>query len=255
MHRLLTGILLAGIAATPVLAAPPNKTDRGSAGVQHESRPQHSAPATSRRERAEPMHGGAQGQAQSPGRATVRIIKPTEAERPTPAQRIEDRKDGRKIPALESPRQVPPPKTQTRDLQTARPVPNVTPPPPVVSNVPKAGTQPPAKVEARPTPAPQWNVNWRNNHRYDWNKWRRHHRHRFHLYAYFDPFGWGYYPFSIGWRLWPGYYGNRYWIMDPWYYRLPSAPPGTRWVRYYNDVLLVDMWSGEVIDVIHNFFW
>jgi hypothetical protein len=36
---------------------------------------------------------------------------------------------------------------------------------------------------------------------------------------------------------------------------VPPAPPGTRWIRYYNDALLVDMWSGEVIDVIHGFFW
>ena len=28
-----------------------------------------------------------------------------------------------------------------------------------------------------------------------------------------------------------------------------------RWVRYYDDVLLVDIYSGEVVDVIHDFFW
>jgi hypothetical protein len=26
-------------------------------------------------------------------------------------------------------------------------------------------------------------------------------------------------------------------------------------VRYWDDAFLVDTWSGEVIDVIHNFFW
>ena len=48
---------------------------------------------------------------------------------------------------------------------------------------------------------------------------------------------------------------QRYWINDPYQYRLPYAPEGTRWIRYYNDVLLVDTWSGEVVDVIHDFFW
>ena len=28
-----------------------------------------------------------------------------------------------------------------------------------------------------------------------------------------------------------------------------------RWIRYYDDALLVDTYSGEVVDVIHRFFW
>ena len=39
------------------------------------------------------------------------------------------------------------------------------------------------------------------------------------------------------------------------YYRLPPAYGGTRWIRYFDDALLVDTYSGEVIDVIHDFFW
>ena len=39
------------------------------------------------------------------------------------------------------------------------------------------------------------------------------------------------------------------------YYRLPPAYGGTRWIRYYNDALLVDTYSGEVIDVIYDIFW
>jgi Ni/Co efflux regulator RcnB len=51
------------------------------------------------------------------------------------------------------------------------------------------------------------------------------------------------------------FFGNRYWINDPWRYRLPEVYGPYRWVRYYDDVLLVDEYSGEVVDVIHNFFW
>jgi Ni/Co efflux regulator RcnB len=128
--------------------------------------------------------------------------------------------------------------------------------PPVVSAVPRVGTQPPLRAERRLTARPQWTTGWRNDQRYNWSEWRRHHRSNFHLQSYRDPFGWGYQLFSIGWRLWPAYYNSSdYWINDPWMYRLPPAPPGTRWIRYYNDALLVDMWTGEVVDVIHGFFW
>lgn len=128
-------------------------------------------------------------------------------------------------------------------------------PPPVVSNTPSPNTQPPPPHTSRGHSSPNWNHNWRNNSRYDWNHHRRRHRSLFHLGFYFDPFGWGYNPYQIGWRMWPSYYSSNYWLNDPWQYRLPYAPPGTRWVRYYNDAILVDMWSGQVIDVIYSFFW
>jgi hypothetical protein len=28
-----------------------------------------------------------------------------------------------------------------------------------------------------------------------------------------------------------------------------------RWIRYYNDALLVDVYTGEVVDAIRGFFW
>ena len=39
-----------------------------------------------------------------------------------------------------------------------------------------------------------------------------------------------------------------------------AVPPalraaGHRWVRYWDDALLVDTWTGQVVDVIHSFFW
>jgi Ni/Co efflux regulator RcnB len=99
-----------------------------------------------------------------------------------------------------------------------------------------------------------WNRDWRNDRRYDWRRYRDHHRSVFHLGIYFDPFGYGYREFGIGYRLQPVYFGQQYWI-DPAMYGLPFPPPGAQWVRYWNDAVLVDMYSGEVIDVIHDFFW
>lgn len=124
----------------------------------------------------------------------------------------------------------------------------------VVSNVPRPGTEPPLRYEGDRHHSVNWNTNWRNDRRYDWRDFRRHHRDRFHFGIFIDPFGWNYQPFSIGYRMWPAYYGNQYWI-DPGEYGLPYPPPGAVWIRYWNDAILVDTYSGTVIDVIPGFFW
>jgi Ni/Co efflux regulator RcnB len=101
-----------------------------------------------------------------------------------------------------------------------------------------------------------WNRDWRRDRRYDWTSWRGRNRSIFRLSRYYSPYrNWGYNRFSIGFFLPSLFYSQRYWVGDPWQYRLPHAPPGTQWVRYYNDVLLVDTWTGEVVDVIYDFFW
>ncbi|HEX5237945.1 MAG TPA: RcnB family protein [Sphingomicrobium sp.] len=123
----------------------------------------------------------------------------------------------------------------------------------VVSNVPRPGTEPPLRVDGRHHQV-NWNTDWRNDRRYDWRDRRRHHRSLFHFGIFIDPFGWDYQPFSIGYRMWPEYYGNQYWI-DPGIYGLPYPPPGAVWIRYWNDAILVDTYSGTVIDVIPGFFW
>ena len=99
-----------------------------------------------------------------------------------------------------------------------------------------------------------WNRNWRNDIRYDWRRYRNNHRSLFNLGIYFDPFGYNYRRFDIGYRLYGAYLGQQYWI-DPALYGLPYPPPGTQWVRYWNDAVLVDMYTGEVVDVIRDFFW
>ena len=128
---------------------------------------------------------------------------------------------------------------------------------PIVSDTPREGTQPRIRVDNhRRDTTVNWSTrHWRNDNRYDWQDHRRRHRSLFHLGFYYDPFGWNYRPYQVGWRLWPSYYSSNYWLNDPWQYRLPYAPPGMRWIRYYDDAILVDTWNGEVVDVIYNFFW
>ena len=98
--------------------------------------------------------------------------------------------------------------------------------------------------------------NWRRDTRYNWSGYRTQHRDLYRAGRYYSPYSnYGYSRLSIGFFLNSGFYGNRYWINDPYQYRLPQAYGPYRWVRYYDDVLLVDIYSGEVVDVIHNFFW
>ncbi|MBB3983352.1 hypothetical protein GGR44_003040 [Sphingobium fontiphilum] len=103
----------------------------------------------------------------------------------------------------------------------------------------------------------RWDNRWRAERRYDWNSYRTQYRERYRLGRYYAPRGWdyGYRRFSIGFFLSNMLYSNNYWINDPYYYRLPPAYGTLRWVRYYDDALLVDIRDGYVVDVIHNFFW
>ncbi|MET1113018.1 MAG: RcnB family protein [Allosphingosinicella sp.] len=101
-----------------------------------------------------------------------------------------------------------------------------------------------------------WNRSWRNDSRYDWQRYRYSNRNQFRIGNYYSPYrNYGYNRLSIGLILDSLFYSNRYWLNDPYQYRLPAAPYGTQWVRYYNDVVLVDVYTGEVIDVIYDFFW
>lgn len=103
----------------------------------------------------------------------------------------------------------------------------------------------------------RWNHDWRRDSRYDWRSYRYANRNFYRLSPYYDPFGsrYGYQRFSIGIRIGSGYYSDRYWISDPFAYRLPLADGPYRWVRYYDDVLLIDLRNGYVVDVIYDFFW
>lgn len=95
----------------------------------------------------------------------------------------------------------------------------------------------------------------RQERREDWRDYRRSHPAAFHGPAYVGPRGWRYRPVTIGYRFAPEYYGERYWIRDPYAYRLPAPGALERWVRYGNDVVLVNVRTGRVIAVNGGFFY
>jgi Nickel/cobalt transporter regulator len=102
-----------------------------------------------------------------------------------------------------------------------------------------------------------WNNAWRSDRRYDWQGWRNSHRDVYRAGSYRAPYGYrgGYRRWGIGGRIDSIFFAQDYWIDNPDYYRLPPAYGGYRWVRYYNDALLIDIYSGTVADEIPNFFW
>jgi Ni/Co efflux regulator RcnB len=88
------------------------------------------------------------------------------------------------------------------------------------------------------------------------NDWRNNRQGNRALYArgnWRAPFR--YQAFRAGVRIQPTYYNQRYWIADPWRYRLPRPGMNQRWVRNYDDLMLVDVRRGIVIDVIRGFYW
>jgi hypothetical protein len=101
-----------------------------------------------------------------------------------------------------------------------------------------------------------WNRGWRHDNRYDWSDYRRYHPDVYRLGRYYAPYrNYSYRRLGIGFYLDSLFYGSDYWIDDPWSYRLPEVYGPYRWVRYYDDAVLVDIYSGEVVDVIYDFFW
>lgn len=95
----------------------------------------------------------------------------------------------------------------------------------------------------------------RREYREDWRDYRRDNREAFRRPAYVAPRGYRYRPVVVGNTLRPAWYGSRYIVADPYRYRLPEARGNQRWVRYGNDVLLVNVRNGRIITVYNNFFW
>ena len=89
--------------------------------------------------------------------------------------------------------------------------------------------------------------------REDWRDYRRSHRDVYRGGNWRAPFH--YQRWDAGAQLRPSYYSSRYYISDPYRYRLPAPRANLRWVRHYNDVLLVNVRTGRVVEVHRGFFW
>jgi Ni/Co efflux regulator RcnB len=79
--------------------------------------------------------------------------------------------------------------------------------------------------------------------------------HHFHNGNYNAPQGYQYRHWGYGDRLPRGYYARNYWITDFLTFGLFAPPDGLVWVRVGDDALLIDEYTGEVIQVDYGVFY
>ncbi|MEO8175874.1 MAG: RcnB family protein [Sphingomicrobium sp.] len=81
-------------------------------------------------------------------------------------------------------------------------------------------------------------------------------RHSAHWKVYNAPVrNWRYRPLNVGYQLQPSFYGSRYYVSDYNMYQLRAPGRYQRWIRYGDDLLLVNTRNGRVIQVVHNRYW
>jgi hypothetical protein len=78
---------------------------------------------------------------------------------------------------------------------------------------------------------------------------------RVHRDPFVYPPGWAYQRWAVGGLLPPLFLVRDYWYPDWAALGLPPPPPGAEWVRYGPDLLMVDVTSGQVLDVAYDVFY
>jgi len=107
--------------------------------------------------------------------------------------------------------------------------------------------------------------NWNNNRgsndhrswqgRFDRRNVTAHHHYRYRGNSWRWPSGYSYRRWTFGMTLPSLFWGSNYWINDYYDYGLGAPPPGTVWVRYGNDAILIDRYSGEILEVVYDQFY
>jgi Ni/Co efflux regulator RcnB len=95
----------------------------------------------------------------------------------------------------------------------------------------------------------------RRERRDDWRDYRRTHRSVYTRPAYAWPRGYRYRPLGVGALLDRVFWGSRYRIGNYSTYRLPYPGRNRAWVRYGDDVLLINTRNGRIIQVYNRFFY
>jgi Nickel/cobalt transporter regulator len=106
------------------------------------------------------------------------------------------------------------------------------------------GPHPPPAAFAHPGGPPGVHFSF---HGHDFN--------RVHGNAFIYPPGWAYRRWAVGAALPPLFLARDYWYPDWAALGLEPPPPGAEWVRYGPDLLLVDVTTGQVIDVAYDVFY
>jgi Ni/Co efflux regulator RcnB len=78
---------------------------------------------------------------------------------------------------------------------------------------------------------------------------------RYRIGGYRAPYGYYVRTWGFGDFLPRGWYGQDYFIGDFLDYDLPYPPPGYEWVRVGGDALMIDRYTGRVVQVVRGIFW
>jgi Ni/Co efflux regulator RcnB len=123
-------------------------------------------------------------------------------------------------------------------------------------------------TRARTKPAVRDNPTVRNDDRPNWSNKdrrprvdvRRYNRNftatrRYRVESYRQPYGYSYRRWNYGQRLPRHYYVRNFWLTNFLFYGLFTPPPGYIWVRYGPDALLIDEYTGEIVQVQYDIFY
>ncbi len=80
-------------------------------------------------------------------------------------------------------------------------------------------------------------------------------QHHYHFGTYRAPRGYSYHRFSYGDRLPQEYFARDYWIVSFGDFGLMSPPDGYVWVRYGPDAVLIDEYTGEIVQIVYGQFY
>ena len=134
---------------------------------------------------------------------------------------------------------------------------------------PQAGEHSWNPRDTRPGVNPDWRRDGHDDH--DRDRDRRDGRHerwergryppiywsqqRYRLGAYRAPYGYYSRAWGFGDFLPRGWYAEDYWLNDFFDYGLPYPPPGFEWVRVGGDALMIDRYTGRIVQVVRGIFW
>lgn len=93
----------------------------------------------------------------------------------------------------------------------------------------------------------------REERRESWQEYRQRNRQLYRAERFNAPFR--YQRFGVGAAINSRYYGDRYYVNNYSRYRLPAPGRYQRYVRHYNDLLLVNTRTGRVVRVYNNLYW
>ncbi len=85
--------------------------------------------------------------------------------------------------------------------------------------------------------------------------YRGHNFNRVHLAPFVYPAGWGYRRWAVGAILPPLFLVPAYYYADWAALGLAAPEPGFQWVRYGPDLVLVNVATGQIVDVVYGAFY